>query len=383
MSTVIVYRDELLRTNETFVHNQVALVQRHRVEYAGLEPASRGLPLNAPATLLCQQRSSGSRLRVQAYRAFAFAPGFHRRILALNPALIHAHFSQNATTILPFARRAGIPLIVTLHGSFETVPPAKLVRGLNSFLFIVKRGELWLYASQFLCVSEFVRQKAMEFGFPESKLRVQYIGIDTDYFSPVDEPRERDLVLFTGRLAEKKGCEYLIRAMQMVQAQRPAARLVVIGDGELRSDLEDLNRQLNVGAEFLGEQPSSTIRDWLRRARVFCAPSVTAASGDMEGLPMVLCEAQGVGTPVVSSYHAGIPEIVQHGKTGLLARERDYKTLSEHILSLLGNDADWWGYSRCAQALVKREFDLRTQTQKLEELYSMFAATSTRPGTSL
>jgi colanic acid/amylovoran biosynthesis glycosyltransferase len=382
MPTVVVYRDEILQTNETFIHNQVALVRQHQIEYVGLEPTVRSLPLNAPAILLSSRRSHLSKARSDAYRAIAFAPVFHRKIRDTHPALIHAHFSQNAATILPFARRSGIPLIVTLHGSFETVPPAKLVRGLNSLLFILKRAELWHYTSQFLCVSKFVRQKAMEYGFPEAKLRVHYIGIDTDYFSPSNEPRDRDLVLFTGRLAEKKGCEYLLRAMQRVRKQRPSAKLAIIGDGELRNELEELNRQLAVRAEFLGEQPSAVIRDWLRRARVFCGPSVTAVSGDMEGLPMVLCEAQGVGTPVVSTIHAGIPEIVRHQETGLLAKERDTKQLADHILMLLAVDWKWTEYSHAGRDLVTQQFDLRTQTQKLEQLYSLFAAKNTQPGTS-
>jgi colanic acid/amylovoran biosynthesis glycosyltransferase len=271
---------------------------------------------------------------------------------------------------------------VTLHGSFETVSPKTLLRGLNSFLYIARRRSLWRYASIFLCISEFVRGKALEFGFPAAKMRVQYIGIDTNYFSPINEPRDRNLVLFTGRLAEKKGCEYLLRAMQIVRKQVPGARLVIIGDGELRYSLEQLNNQLGIQAEFLGEQPSSTIRDWLRRARVFCAPSLTAASGDTEGLGMVFCEAQGVGTPVVSTRHGGIPEAVRHGQTGLLAPEKDYPQLADHILRFLTNDDIWAEYSSNGRDLVKREFDLATQTEKLEQVYSLFGSQNTVPGTS-
>jgi colanic acid/amylovoran biosynthesis glycosyltransferase len=382
MSTVVVYRDEVLRTNETFIRNQVELVTKHEPYYVALEPALRSLLLNAPTILLSKQRSTYSKARANAYRILPIAPAFHREIRTIRPTLIHAHFSQNATTILSFSRKARIPLIVTLHGSFETAPPLKLIKGLNSFLYVARRGGLWRYASAFLCVSEFVRSKALEFGFPAQKLCVHYIGIDTAYFSPTNESRDRNLVLFTGRLAEKKGCEYLLRAIQIVHEQRPATRAIIIGDGELRQHLERLNQELGVRAEFLGEQPSISIRDWLRRASVFCGPSVTAASGDMEGLPMVLCEAQGVGTPVVSTYHAGIPEIVRHQQTGLLAEERDYHQLARHILRLLTSEDTWAEYSRNGRDLVKREFDLATQTEKLEQVYSLFGSQNTVPGTS-
>jgi colanic acid/amylovoran biosynthesis glycosyltransferase len=97
---------------------------------------------------------------------------------------------------------------------------------------------------------------------------------------------------------------------------------------------------------------------------------------------MVLCEAQGVGTPVVSTYHAGIPEIVRHQQTGLLAEERDYHQLARHILRLLTSEDTWAEYSRNGRDLVKREFDLATQTEKLEQVYSLFGSQNTVPGTS-
>jgi colanic acid/amylovoran biosynthesis glycosyltransferase len=370
MRTVLIYRDEILRTNETFIKNQASSVRCHQIEYAGLEPTSRALSLDRQPILLEKRCSAYSRVRSHLYRILPFAPSFHKRVREAKPSLIHAHFSQDAIAILSLAEKMRCPLVVTLHGTFEAKAPMKLVRGVRSLLYMLRRNRMWRYSSVFICVSEFVRQQALQFGYPEDKLLRHYIGINTEFFSPSGRARDENLVLFTGRLAEKKGCEFAIRAMCLVQRQIPGARLVIVGDGELRHDLERLNTELDVKATFLGEQPSSVIRDWLQRSYVFCAPSVKAASGDVEGLPMVLAEALAAGIPVVSTYHAGIPEIIHHEETGLLAPEKDTAALAKNILSLMNNQAQWAQLSENGLALVRRDFNLTTQTEELEKIYS-------------
>jgi glycosyltransferase involved in cell wall biosynthesis len=168
-------------------------------------------------------------------------------------------------------------------------------------------------------------------GYPQDKLQVHYIGTDVNRFKSSPQTRDSNLVLFVGRLVEKKGCEYLMRAMELVQIERPESKLVVIGDGPLRQSLECLARTTNIRCSFLGAQPSASVAEWLGRARVFCAPSVTAANGDSEGLGLVFAEAQATGTPVVSFKHGGVPEVVRDGDTGLLAAERDHQGLARHL----------------------------------------------------
>src|SRR5207245_957249 len=93
------------------------------------------------------------------------------------------------------------------------------------------------------------------------------------------------IVLFTGRLDEKKGCEYLIRAMAKVQSESPHMELMVIGDGPLRPELEQLAAHCLRKYRFLGFQPREVVKHWMNRARMFGAPSIRARSGDAEGYP--------------------------------------------------------------------------------------------------
>jgi colanic acid/amylovoran biosynthesis glycosyltransferase len=223
-----------------------------------------------------------------------------------------------------------------------------------------------------VCISDFLRRRALESGFPERKLRTHYIGIDTNFFTPyVPEygAHLRKSVLFVARLVEKKGCTHLIQAMHQVQSRFPDARLVIIGDGPERSSLEAQARSLGVQCDFRGAQPSSVVRQEMHSARVFCVPSVTARSGDSEGLGIVFAEAQAMGVPVVSSLHGGIPEVVSDGVTGLLAPERDHEQLAQHIIRFFSDDTFWSDCSRKAVSWIADKFDLKKQTAYLEEIY--------------
>lgn len=261
------------------------------------------------------------------------------------------------------------------------MPDSELRRHLYQFPFLTYRRQLWQRASLFLCVSNYIREKAMRAGFPEEKLRVQYTGMNCDTFSPTLPPAEKDpnLVLYVGRLVEYKGCDYLLRAMKLVRQQQPEARLVVIGEGTFRASLERLNGELGVGAAFLGEQPQPTVRVWLERARVFCGPSITHKDGMSEAFGNVFSEAQSMGVPVVSFRHGGIPETVRDGITGLLAEERDVEQLAAHLTRYLKDSAFWERSRDEGMRWVREQFDVRTQTAKLEAFYDA-AIRGFRPG---
>jgi glycosyltransferase involved in cell wall biosynthesis len=219
-------------------------------------------------------------------------------------------------------------------------------------------------------VSNAIREIALRAGYPEQKLVVRYIGIDCEKFraAPAAD-RDENLILFVARLVEKKGCEYLIRAAAQLRERQREARLVILGDGPLRGDLERLAAELKVSAEFLGVQGADAVRGWMQRARVLCNPSVTAANGDTEGLGMVFAEAQATGLPVVSTLHGGIPEVVRDGETGLLARERSVEELTSHLDRMLTDRVFWAACSDCGKRWVREQFDIRRCTAGLEDVY--------------
>ena len=358
MQKVLVFKETLLPLSETFIKGQVAALPSFSGVLAGLERAHPSLPLGARPILLSESDSSLASLRAKVYRWTGIAPAFHNKAREFGPDLIHAHFASGGRTALPLARALKVPLLVTLHGSDITVGEQ---RGRHKAL-----GE---GASMFVCVSDFIRDRALDAGLPAEKLRVHYIGVDLDVFKATPGVQRGGHVLFVGRLVEKKGCEYVIRAMKEVQKTYPDCELRIVGDGPLRASLEQLARELAINCRFDGFQPADVVRAEMERARIFCVPSVVAANGDSEGLGTVFVEAQAMGLPVVTSTHAGMGEAVIHGVTGLLSPERDWKGLAGSILRLLPDDDLWQSYHEAALALVVERFDLKRQTGILEDLY--------------
>jgi glycosyltransferase involved in cell wall biosynthesis len=172
---------------------------------------------------------------------------------------------------------------------------------------------------------------------------------------------------------QKKGCKYLLEAMAKVQAARPSAELVIIGSGPLQSELETRAAATLRSCRFLGALGPDQVREWYGRATLFCAPSVTADSGETEGLPITIMEAQAMGLPIVSTYHSGIPEAVKDDETGLLVNEHDSDALADRILALLQDRARAERLGNAARASALQHFDMKTQISLLEDVYQQLS----------
>jgi len=359
MRKVLVFKETLLPPSETFILAQMVALKRYEAVLCGLERTIPSLPLRPGTLLLTNSASTYAAMRAKLYRQMGIAPVLHRKVAKFAPELVHAHFASGGLTVMRMARHLRLPLLVTIHGGDITV------RGGNSEAY--KR--LSDQAGLVICVSEFIRERALEAGFDPGKLVVHHIGIDREHFALSAPLEVSKRILFIGRLVEKKGCEYLLRAMQLVQQQHPDAELTILGDGPMRPELEALAAELKLHCDFKGFQPPAVVRDTLQKTRLVCVPSVTAANGDSEGLPTVIAEAQAMGIPVVASIHSGIPEILSQGETGLLAPERDFQGLAEGISLLLGDEAMWQRFHVAALARIAEHFDLKKQTALLEDLY--------------
>ena len=369
MHTAIIFRERLLPPSETFILEQAQALRRYHPVLAGLRREEPTLRHNLPQILLRGGLGTADKIADKIYHHVPWAPGFFRRLGAVNPSILHAHFATDAIQALPIATALHLPLIVSLHGYDVTPSDDNFRETAWGRHYLSHRKRLFAQGSAFLCVSQSIREAALRGGFPEKKLHVHYTGVDCDRFRPNTIERDPKLILFVGRLVEKKGCEYLLRAMALVQQEDPKAHLEIIGDGPLRSELEALATKLAVRVRFRGVQDTYEVQRSMSRARVLCNPSVTAANGDMEGFGMVFAEAQAVGTPVVSSMHSAIPEAVSHGETGLLCPERMPASLAEALLTFLKNDIFWSRTSERAVAWVRDHFDIARQTIKLEQLY--------------
>ncbi len=289
--------------------------------------------------------------------------------------LLHAHFGLDGIEAAPIARALRIPLIITLHGFDINIHPHWWHAGKGGWLMRRYPERLLRLAHRenvhFIAVSEAIKQRAIAWGIPEAKLTVKYIGVDRSKFGPGSVPvsKRARRVLFVGRLVEKKGCEYLMRAMQIVGRAVADAELTVVGDGPLRAALESLATALGVKATFKGFRSSTEVRQELDAARVFCLPSITAENGDAEGLAIVLLEAQASGVPVITSRFTGTHEGVAHGQTGFAFPERDVDDLAAKLTQVLLDNELADAMSAAGPAFVAEKFDIGTCTRDLELLY--------------
>ncbi|MBD1847780.1 glycosyltransferase [Cyanobacteria bacterium FACHB-63] len=366
---VIFFCGRLLPPSETFIRAQGKALQKFTPYYVGSRFVN-GLSLPKGSALVVNQGGLSGAVREGLFKILGFAPSLYKKIEQLRPVLVHAHFGVCGAVALPLTRLLKLPLVVTFYGLDATLNQLTSKQfSLTHWSYFRRQALLKREGRLFIAVSDFIKQKLLEQGFPPDRVVAHYYGVDTNLFQPDPTISRQPIVLFVGRLTEKKGCEYLIRAMAEVQAKQPDAELVIIGEGPLRPELEALASQRLHRYKFLGLQPPDAVKQWMNQAKLFVAPSITASNGDCEGLPTVVVEAQSMGLPVVGSVHAGIPEAVIHGETGFLANERDWQNLAQYISQLL-NDLDLWQrFSLEGQKRMRLHFDLHKQTRVLESFY--------------
>lgn len=363
---IIIYRHQLFLPSETFITRQAEALQNFKPIYCGR--TRNGTPMAQPVITLSKrhpwQYLSQALLRNQKTLA--------AKLRAFKPVLIHAHFGVEGVYALPLANALGIPLVTSFRGFDATLVTAELLRSRKvswiNYAFgkaaLARRGDL------FLCVSDAIRGKVIAMGFPEEKTITHYTGIDVDALQPVYH-RDSSVVLHVARLVEKKGTRYLLQAFAQVSAAVPSARLVIIGDGPQHKALESLAQRLGIATRvtFLGTQDNPVVLDWMRKARVFCLPSVTARSGDAEGLPTTNQEAGALALPIVATWHSGNPELIRDGYNGYLVPEKDPAALAQRLIQFLRDPALCESMGKAGRRVIEERFNIRQQTRRLEELY--------------
>jgi glycosyltransferase involved in cell wall biosynthesis len=373
MPRVLLFRSELLPLSETFIAAQAAALTRYQPWFAGLRHVPGGIALNQQRIIVATKGNAlRHKIARRVYLRSGFAPAFLSRVEALQPDLVHAHFATDACAALPMLQRLSAPLVVTLHGYDVNSSDAALAQLPVGRAYLRHRQTLRTRAHLFLCVSEFIRRRALEQGFPEEKLWVHPIGIDVDCFRPAASRPSQPVVLFVGRLVEVKGCTHLLRAMEHIQAQLADAHLVIIGDGPLRPQLEAQAAAALRRCTFTGALASGAVRDWMQRAAVVAVPS-----DSREGFCLVACEAQAMQIPVVGFAGPGLSESVANGESGFLVPQRDAGAMADAILALLRSPSLAALMGAAGRARVERRFNLKRQTALLEAKYDNLLGVTT------
>ncbi|WP_433829974.1 glycosyltransferase [Actinoplanes sp. CA-015351] len=351
-----IWRSALLAGSETFIRGQGDALTRWRPSYLGATRTAS--PLSRADDVITFAGDPRAFLRL---RLTGDSPRLRRALAQQRPDLVHAHFGGDGWLISGAAGYLGKPLIVTVHGHDVTRQPD--APGLHGLRYRRNLRTVFHRAALIIAVSEVIRSRAIACGADPEKVRVHYTGVPVPAAPPV-VPKRWD-VAFVGRLVPKKGVDDLLTALSTMQSPRA----LFIGDGPLEQSLRARAEQLRLDATFLGSHPPEIVQRHLAESRMLVAPSKTAPDGDTEGLPTTILEAAALGLPVVSTRHSGIPEAVTDGETGLLCGEGDPAALAAAMTHLLSDAQLRHRLGAQAHRRATADFNLTTQTKKLESLY--------------
>jgi len=227
-----------------------------------------------------------------------------------------------------------LPLLVIVHHFFDKAIFREVNPIFGTYVFLSERSVPWLYRNKrFLAVSESTKEELLKRGIPEERIKVIYCGIDHQVFR-VNPDLKKDpvpTILYLGRLKKYKSVDLLIKALPLVINEVPEARLVIVGEGDYKPELQNLTRNLELEDKviFTGFVDGKTKVEWLHRAWVTVYPSIK------EGWGLTNIEANACGTPAIASDVPGLRESVLPGKTGFLFRYGDEQDLADKIIRII------------------------------------------------
>jgi glycosyltransferase involved in cell wall biosynthesis len=254
-----------------------------------------------------------------------------------HPDVVLAEFGFHAIRVMHVARWSGVPLVVHFRGS-DASSESKFRRLEQRY------RQLMHVASGFIVKSIPMSSTLQSLGAPAALVLISPSGADAALFRGASPETAPPMFLAVGRFVPKKGPLLTIAAFERLLSQLPeslasACRLVMVGDGPMLEAAKGLVRQqsLTTQVRFAGVLPPTEIAALMRQVRGFVQHSLVAPDGDSEGSPVAVMEAQLSGLPVVATRHAGIPEVVMDGSTGILVEEGDVQAMANAMAQLVRN----------------------------------------------
>jgi glycosyltransferase involved in cell wall biosynthesis len=325
---------------------------------------------------------SDRRLRKSAYflSPIFLASGL-RKLMQLTSGhsidIIHAYWViPNGPIGAPVARIRGIPLIVSLHGS-DIYMARK-----NRFLGRIANA-CFSEAQAVTACSPQLQEGALALGSDPAHTQLIPWGADPDVFElavnsdsdklrrQLEIPETSSIILSLGRLVDKKGIEYLLKAIPLIHKHHADAFVIIAGEGPERARLEQLAVTLGIAerTRFVGNVSWQQVPEYLFLSDLFVVPSVEDKNGNLDGMPTTILEAMAAGKPVIASDIAGIPLVVHDGETGLLVEQRESVQLAEAVCLLLDDSGLRLRLGLAARSRVEKSLNWDSVAQAFLALY--------------
>lgn len=286
------------------------------------------------------------------------------------PDIIHCHFAYEAIKLLQnIDKEFKLPVFVHFHGydASQMLRKKSYVRALQQSFNRINVIPL--------VVSSKMKSNLEKAGVPTGHAEIIRCGIDLKIFKEASVASRRDEIVFLqiSSLVEKKGHEYSLKAFSLFFNKNPSlkknVKIIFSGDKpdhrieELQKVARDLGIDKNIS--FIGNVSISEAVTLLSNAHVFVHHSVTAKNGEQEGIPTAIMEAMAMKLPVLSTFHAGIPELVKNGVNGFLCEERDVQTYARQIEEIIH-----WPKLAINRAVVEEDYNIEKHNRQLENLYA-------------
>jgi len=373
---ILVYNDSFFPTSQTFIYYQVqSLSEKYDVELLGkqfLNP--HGYEIDSYKTYeIGLPKNIFERAVSKIYREIFKSP------LYLNPrsyvqlreifkknrySAIHAHFGYNALNILRHAKKYRIPLVVTFHGYDASMM-------LSDENYKNRLPELFDYASAIILVSRHMIE-TLNLERWLDKVKIIPCTVDPDEFEVRDKTSSNKIkILHSGRLTDKKGVPDLIRVFKNLRQKYDTIELHIVGDGKKLEECKELVQKYNLEKSvfFYGAVTHDEVKKFMSTADIFVLNSRVGDNGDMEGTPVTLMEAMCSKVPVISTRHAGIPDVIEDGVDGLLVDERDNEGLEDALSTFIENPELRQTCSENGRNTVLQEYTVDRMKGKLQQVF--------------
>lgn len=271
---------------------------------------------------------------------------------------LHVHFAHVPTQIGMYAAGlSGIPFTFTAHANdiFE--------RG----LLLKEKADR---SKQVITISEYNKRFLVSKGISPEKICIVRCGIKANIKNSTKKSKKVPVIGSIGRLVEKKGMDVLIAACVLLKNDGIRFKLEIAGDGPLLQPLAALAEKLNISerVDFIGPLRHDRVFDWLKSLSVFALACKRDKNGDADGIPVVLMEAMAYDIPVLSTSITGVPELVEHEKTGLLSPPENAELLYKNLKRILSDKKLRNKLVARARKRVEEEF---SQDINIERIYKI------------
>ncbi len=363
----------------TFIHNDfvnIGSTPNFKASYLCFNYQNKGQNKFTNVIEIPLQRSNFEtklRWKLELYQLYldfknkAFGKRATKAIQAIQPDIIHCHFGYEALSLLENCYNVNQQYIVQFHG-YDASQKLKC----GSYLRKLKKYSVCNNV-HFITVSEYMKNELLQAGItPVNTIKVLYCGVDTDFFTAVATPKTTLLpytFLQVSGITLKKGHIYTLQAFKLFQEQNITipAKLILAGKDFMHRQIHNYATQHNLlhNVEFVDEVNPAQVKELMQQANCFVHHSVTSAQNDKEGIPTVLMEAMAMNLPVISTLHAGIPELITDKVNGLLVPEKNIDNYAKAMQAMVVGQ-----YNFAPRESILPKFSSAYHTQALIKLYS-------------